>query len=141
MINKLPRVLPSFNRCLEDIGLPLKEVARYLGVTEHTIRSWSKRDQAPRAAHVCAYWATGWARRDLDVELWNEAQLAFATVRAYRDEIDRLTARLQMLQMVGDFGAANDPTIESGQFPARPKYVPRVAPQLVPLDVSLTAAL
>lgn len=133
------RELPPVRQCFDDIGLPVDQVAKYLGVSPLTLRSWLKRDQAPRPGHLALFWVTSWAKRDLDVDLWNEAQTAFALVRAHERELARLNACIAMLQQAGDFGAANDPLVNTHRFPAPPRHRGRAAQVVQPLDVSLAA--
>lgn len=135
------RHLPPVRQCFDNIGLTVDQVAKYLGVSVFTVRSWLKRDAAPRPAHLALYWVTSWAKRDLDVDLWNEAQNAFGLVRAYEAELARLNACIAMLQHAGDFGAANDPLVNTHSFPVPPRHRGRVAQVVQPLDVSLSARL
>lgn len=102
---------------LGDLGKPPKDVAKALGVTQRTMQRWIAADQAPRAVSLAIFWATSWGRSLIETEAHNQARQAFGLADCMVRENARLRRELARLCAIGDFGAANAPTIRTVQRP------------------------
>lgn len=114
MLRQLPKYTPTLPVLLAEIGNPpLDAVACTFGVTVTTIRKWMKHG-APKPVLLSLWWLTRWGQSELDCELANRAAMYQALTGALQQECDRLHAQVEKLQLLGDFGAANDPLCLDG---------------------------
>lgn len=107
-----PRQLPTLEAMLHDIGRPAPSVvAAALGVSERTVYGWQAAGQAPRPAALALFWETSWGRSIVDAQAVNGERWARGHVQALEREKATLLARVAYLERVGQFGAANAPTL------------------------------
>lgn len=107
-----PRQLPALESVLIDLGQPAAGViARALGVSDRTVYGWQAAGQAPRPAHLALFWETRWGRSQIEAQAVNGERWARGHVQALERERATLLARVAYLERVGDFGAANAPTL------------------------------
>jgi hypothetical protein len=109
-----PRQLPPLEVLLADIGQPAPAViGRALGVHERTVYAWQSRGEAPRAAALALFWETRWGRSVNEAQAVNGERWARGQVQALEREKATLLARVAYLERVGQFGAANAPTLSA----------------------------
>jgi predicted DNA-binding transcriptional regulator AlpA len=110
MLNRLPRQLPPLADMLADIGNPTpREIAKALGYSERTVRSWLQSDTAPRAVMLAVFWLTRWGVSSIDAEAQNLIQMHAGRARCEQERADELADAVDVLERSGQFGAANSP--------------------------------
>nr|WP_316639182.1 hypothetical protein [uncultured Roseateles sp.] len=122
MLNRLPTPVqcPSLGQILDDLGRPtVKRLAKALGTSQASVYRWIAKDQAPRPVMLSLFWLTRWGMSLVDAEAVNDARLKAQIARCLQDENDRLRFELARVLSIGDFGAANDPTLESLRVTAK----------------------
>ena len=72
----VPQQLPPFSLMVDDCGQSVRTIARYLGVTDRTVKRWLDQDAAPRAAMLALFFCTRWGRSWINCDAENHAQLA-----------------------------------------------------------------
>ena len=72
---RAPRALPPFSVLLSDVPGGVREVAKYLGVTERAVWRWKAADAAPRAAMLALFWESRWGRSQFSADTYNEAKV------------------------------------------------------------------
>lgn len=104
--------LPTFGQLLADFGNPSPhQLGRYLGVHARTVERWQASDCAPRAAVLALFWLSSWGLSELGCSTEREAAAATAYAAALAREVEALRRELARVLAVGDFGAANRPTL------------------------------
>jgi predicted site-specific integrase-resolvase len=101
-----PHILTLFD------DLPTRDtraVGRHLGVSARTIGRWMNSGNAPRMAHLALFWESRWGVSLANVHAINGERIAVDLARALQAENDNLRRRIQRLEELGDFGAANAP--------------------------------
>lgn len=107
-----PRQLPPLEALLHDVGQPTPAVlGRLLGVHERTVFHWLAKGEAPRPAGLALFWETSWGRSVVEAQAVNGERWARGQVHALERENATLEARVAYLERVGQFGAANAPTL------------------------------
>lgn len=107
-----PRQLPTLEAMVRDIGQPPAElVAVALGVSVRTVYAWMAAGEAPRPAALALFWETQWGRSVASSYAVNGERWARGRAQALERENATLEARVAYLERVGDFGAANAPTL------------------------------
>jgi len=136
MLNRIPRHLPDLSTMLEDIGNPKTEaLARALGVSPSTARRWIAAGSAPTPVMQAIFWLTSWGQNAVHCEAHNAAIMHASMTRLLRIELAEMTARLQHIEGLADFGSANDPAeaIRQVQRAVSPRSVDAL-PLPLPLD-------
>lgn len=125
MLNRLPTHCPQLSDLLEDLGRPTPRLlARSLGVTPATVTRWIRKNDAPRSVLLALFWATRWGMSLVDANAVNDARIHAAMSSCLQAEVDRLRGELARVVAAGDFGCANDVTMQA---------LPRRAATVVPL--------
>jgi len=107
-----PRQLPPLEAMLADIGQPAPAVIGHaLGVHERTVWGWMAKGAAPRPASLALFWESRWGRSSISAQAVNGERWARGQVHALEREKATLLARVAYLERVGQFGAANAPTL------------------------------
>lgn len=108
----LANQLPSLPQLLN--GLPTQDTAaicRHLDITPQTIRRWRTAETAPRMAMLAMFYETPWGFSLVNTTAHNGHMVE----RAWRQSLERenatLRTRVQRLETIGDFGAANAPRL------------------------------
>ena len=97
---------------LLQLGRPSPEVvAKALHVSPSTVRRWIKSGRTPRAAELAIYWMTHDGRSEIDTDMHNELIVQYGLARSRGAEIERLHNLVQHLIAIGQFGAANEPSV------------------------------
>ena len=113
MINRYPKEPPTLAELLADPllrSLKQSDVARFLGVTERTLRRW-KKTGAPRQARLLM-WAISLHGLDtLQTEADNTAALFAGMARGLAEEVDAHRRRINHLISIGRFDSANSPIL------------------------------
>lgn len=119
MLNRLPRWTPPLDDMLADIGKPTPAaLAAALHVHTRTAQTWQARNEAPRPALLAIWWLTRWGQSACDCETRNRADLCAMIAACEHAECERLRAEISRLMRIGDFGAANSPTLfDATQMP------------------------
>lgn len=116
MFLRLPKRLPSIEEMLLQLGRPSPEiVAKALHVSPTTVRRWIKSGRTPRAAELAIYWLTHAGRADIEMDLHNEMLVQYGLARALGSEVERLNSLVEHLMDIGQFGAANEPSVRIGR--------------------------
>jgi hypothetical protein len=119
MLNRIPTTYPPLSMMLDDIGNPSsQQLARALRVPIDLVETWREDDQAPHLVMVSLFWLTRWGRDAVDCEATNLVRVYHGLARARELEAGRLRDELARLCVLGDFGAANAPTLT--------EYAPRL---------------
>lgn len=109
-LHHIPKHPPPLSQILADLGRPAPRVwARAVGVSERTARRWEAADAAPRAVLLALFWVTRWGYSEVISMAGYELDLARGLAAAYQRENSALQARIAHLQLIGNFGASNDP--------------------------------
>lgn len=90
--------LPALQTMLEDIALPLRQVARHLGIKESTLATYKRRGQAPRSIMLALFWETKWGRSAADTEAVNWGALHYRSHMIANRELQRMAAILAKLE-------------------------------------------
>lgn len=99
MLALLPRHTPPLSILLADLGSPsAPAIAQALGVHPRTVRTWTRRDAAPRAVLLALWPLTRWGRSSLECEAINRAQLAQAIAHSLQRDAAGLQARIAYLE-------------------------------------------
>lgn len=103
---------PPLSMLLDDIfERDPRKVARHLGVTLATLKRWQAADQAPRAAMLALFYESRWGYSLLYTTAFNAETMARGLADSLRRENAALRLRIERLEALGDFGAANAPTL------------------------------
>jgi hypothetical protein len=106
--------IPSLEFMLADLGNPPAQlVAKALGVSLRSVRSWIARGYAPHATMIALFWHTSYGRSLIDVELVNTARMFAQLASSQAREMNNLKARIAHLETIGQFGSANSPFVEN----------------------------
>lgn len=103
-----PAHLPPFDLMCQDLGLPPAKIARYLGVTERTLRRWQHRG-APRAAHLALYWESRFGMSALEAERGNLIAHYHALAASLQRELHQAWRMIASMEAERSDPAANSP--------------------------------
>ena len=105
---------PPLSYLLDDLFTrDLKKVAKHLDVTVGTLKRWKAADEAPRAALLALFYESRWGYSLMYTTVHNEAMFARQEVDSLKRTNSALRLRIERLERLGDFGAANAPTLQS----------------------------
>jgi hypothetical protein len=105
-----PQTLPSFAAISEDLRLVKPQVlAKHLGVSERSIFNWKSQNNAPRAVQLALFWETTWGHSVLNCDLDNTVSRFKQLANALQYDNNTLRKRIEYLERLSDFGAANQP--------------------------------
>lgn len=109
-----PREMPAFREMLANIGNPSsKAIAKALGLSERTVRSYRASGHAPRPVMLALFWVTSWGQARAHIDAHNDARMAQQSAVIYRHEAEKLRTLAQKLAQHRRDDCANDPaTIE-----------------------------
>jgi hypothetical protein len=94
-IEKMPRDLPLWELLVTDLGRPpAARIARALGVGVSSVYRWNAAGSAPRMACLSLFWLTRWGRSQVNTDAVNDAAMCAQLARSWRDECNRLAAKL-----------------------------------------------
>lgn len=103
---------PPLSVLLDDIfERDLSKVADFLGVTMQTLKRWQRLDNAPRAALLALFYESRWGYSLLYTTAFNAETTARNLAKSLERENAALRLRIERLERLGDFGAANRPTL------------------------------
>lgn len=143
MIRRLPKHVPSLELMLNDLSNPSPEaLAKAMGVARTTVYRWLRKGEAPRPVMLALFWITRWGVSDVHCAAHNDAVHQAQLAAMYRSRVEELEAKLEHMERIGDFGAANDPmAIARRRAPALPVIaVPGEAPPASNANRKKTAA-
>ena len=104
---------PPLSFLLDDIfERDLSKVAKFLGVTPQTLKRWQRTDDAPRAALLALFYESRWGYSLMYTTAYNSEKNARQWCNSLTRENAALRLRIERLERLGDFGAANRPTLE-----------------------------
>lgn len=92
-----PASLPHVETMLNSLGND-RTVAKFLGVTEATVRKYRRQGQAPRAVMLALFWETPWGASAADCVAINDARQAYAKARILERENKVLKDQIQALE-------------------------------------------
>ena len=103
---------PPLSMLLEDIFErdPVK-ISKFLGVTPQTFKRWQRQDNAPRAALLALFYESRWGYSLLYTTAFNAETIAREQAKSLQRENAALRLKIERLERLGDFGAANAPTL------------------------------
>jgi hypothetical protein len=104
---------PPLSYLLDDIfERDLNKVAAFLGVTPQTLKRWQATDTAPRAALLALFYESRWGYS----LMYTTAHNGEMRYRQLAQSLERTNAalrlRIERLEALGDFGAANAPSLQ-----------------------------
>ncbi|MGV0959283.1 MAG: hypothetical protein ACOYB1_05540 [Limnohabitans sp.] len=99
-----PNLLSAF---VHELG-GAKPVAKFLHVTERTIRRWLEKGKVPRAAVLALYWETQYGRSQIFTNQVNEIRLLYRRVCILQDQYERAKDIVIGLRKL-HAGTANEP--------------------------------
>lgn len=94
----VPAKLPHLHTILDNIGLPDKQVARFLGVSPSSVKRWREAGQAPRPVMLALFWETTWGMSAANAAAINEARMYFSENQILKRRIAALEKRLLLLE-------------------------------------------
>lgn len=92
-----PASLPHVETMLNSLGND-RTVAKFLGVTEATVKKYRRQGQAPRAVMLALFWETPWGAAAADCVAINDARQAYAKARILERENSVLKAQVETLE-------------------------------------------
>jgi hypothetical protein len=117
MLQKTPthRELPALREMLANLGNPsTKALARALGVSERTARSYRTSGHAPRPVLIALFWVTSWGQARVHVDAHNDARMAYQTAQVLKHECEKLRFMVNELAKRRRDECANDPVTMEG---------------------------
>ncbi|MDN3923323.1 hypothetical protein [Roseateles violae] len=119
----LPQNLPKLSTLLRDFSSPsAANLGRAFGVSRSTAHRWISEDRAPLSVLMVLYLAApsyGAAETHNRVQHAQEGQrLALALVDSLNRALDDLRREFGRVLAVGDFGAANAPSLDAFPRPS-----------------------
>lgn len=105
---------PPLSYLLDDIfERDLNKVAKFLGVTPQTLKRWKAADDAPRAALLALFYESRWGYSLMYTTAHNGEMRYRELADSRGRENAALRLRIERLERLGDFGAANRPTLQA----------------------------
>lgn len=103
---------PPLSFLLDDLLTrdPVK-IAAHLGVTVRTLARWQAADDAPRSAMLALFYETQWGYSLMHATAHNGEMYARQLADTLGRENAALRVRVARLERLGDFGAANAPSL------------------------------
>lgn len=110
----VPAKLPHLHTILDNLGLPDKQVARFLDVSPSTVKRWREAGQAPRAVMLALYWETDWGRSAVACDAVNWGRMLHMQNMALQSQVKTLKQRIAKLEkaLAAVDMAANSPIFE-----------------------------
>lgn len=108
----VPAKLPHLHTILDNLGLPDKQVAHFLGVSASTVKRWREAGQAPRPVMLALYWETDWGRSAVACDAVNWGRMLHMKNMTLERRVNELQAEIKRLKSLLDTqtaGAANAP--------------------------------
>lgn len=111
----VPAKLPHLHTILDNLGLPDKQVAHFLGVSTSTVKRWREAGQAPRPVMLALYWETDYGRSAVACDAVNWGRMLHMQNMALQSQVKTLKQRIAKLEKaLADVDkAANMPFYES----------------------------
>lgn len=108
---RTPRQLPPFDVMVDDMPGTRAQLAKHLGLAPSTIERYYRTLRVPRVVQLAVFWSTQWGRSEVHAEAANYGALNYALARARGEHIERLQARIEVLEglLSSSFHAANLP--------------------------------
>ena len=104
---------PSFNFLVDDLlTRDTAKIAAHISVTVQTLKRWQLLDHAPRSVLLALFFESRWGLSQLYTEAFNNETFARQHARILERENAALRLRIERLERLGDFGAANAPTLQ-----------------------------
>lgn len=108
----LARHTPPLSTMLDDLTTKdPSAIAKHLAITPKTLARWQAADTAPRAAMLALFYETRWGSSLVYTTAHNGRMYAENEVRGLKRENAMLRTRIERLEKIGDFGAANAPRL------------------------------
>lgn len=104
--------LPSLDQLLADLPATPEKVARHLGISPRTMRSYMQAGAAPRPVMLALFWETRWGRSAADCEAANFAAIHYRRAQSAERQNVALVRQIAVLECElakSDSGAANSP--------------------------------
>ena len=118
-----------FKQFVHELAGPVR-VAKFLEVSERTVRRWLAEGSAPRMACLALYWETQYGRSLVDADHQTEVALLRGRVQLLEEQFQRAKDVVTGLKQL-HFGTANEPYFDArGEFidevvtPAQPAATP-----------------
>lgn len=94
----VPAKLPHLHTILDNLGLPDKQVAHFLGVSTSTVKRWREAGQAPRPVILALYWETDWGRSAVACDAVNWGRMLHMQNMALQSQVKTLKQRIAKLE-------------------------------------------
>lgn len=94
----VPAKLPHLHTILDNLGLPDKQVAHFLGVSTSTVKRWREAGQAPRPVMLALYWETDWGRSAVACDAVNWGRMQYMRAMTLERQVKTLKQRIAKLE-------------------------------------------
>jgi hypothetical protein len=124
MLKNHPKHTPTLSMMLEELGNPsAAEMAKALGISEQTARTYKARNSAPRPVMLALFWVTSWGQQWAYSAAHNDADAQAGMAQALKYHCAELEKRIHDLIALNQYGSANEPfhTLAYVCEPARPQ--------------------
>lgn len=110
----VPAKLPHLHTILDNLGLPDKQVAHFLGVSPSSVKRWREAGQAPRPVMLALYWETDWGRSAVACDAVNWGRMLHMQNMSLQSQVKTLKKRIAKLEkaLAAVDTAANSPIFE-----------------------------
>ena len=116
-IHHAPASLPIWQTILDDLGSPpVASVAKVLGLGVRTIHRYNRAGSAPRHVCLALFWLTRWGRSNVHCQAVNDCMVAVSYANGLESEVRTLRTQLAHVLAIGEFGAANEPTVRGAPY-------------------------
>ncbi len=122
-----------FKQFVHELAGPVR-VAKFLDVSERTVRRWLAEGSAPKMACLALYWETQYGRSLIDADHQTEVALLRGRVRILDEQFQRAKDVVTGLKRL-NFGTANEP-----YFDARGEFLDPVIAPISPTETSTLSA-
>lgn len=103
---------PPLSYLLDDLLTSDSEaIAAHLGVSVQTFNRWKAKDEAPRAALLALFYESRWGYSLMETTAENGRICEMQWRKSLQKENAMLRARIDRLEKIGSFGAANAPVL------------------------------
>lgn len=101
--------LPPLSCLLDEQPGDLQRAAKHVGLSVKTLQRYRDADAAPRAVMLALFYESKWGYSLLHTTAFNRQMWMNGLALALQERVDVLTARIETLEQLGGFGAANEP--------------------------------
>ena len=101
--------LPPLSYLLDEQPGDLKSAAKHVGLTAATLQRYRDAEAAPRAVMLALFYESRWGYSLLHTTAFNRQMWMSGLASSLQDQNQVLRQRIEKLEQLGGFGAANEP--------------------------------